>query len=131
MPAGFTYSSEIRSDVDRVRLRIQDTDISDSATWKFMDAEITEFLSANDNSVLRASAAAARSWAATPKNSAVEFQVFEGLRLKQTEVSKFWLTLAEKWERQANEEEEAAAEFIDSTSYERGLYGGDATEWVG
>ena len=123
----WSYSPEIRTATDEVRLLIDDTNASAEV---FKDGEIVALLARVDNIVLKAAALACRVRAG--KASATgSFRVFEGLQMDGSKGAASWLDLADRYDAMAAVDETVVSEEIDAAAYEIGAWGGDASEFVG
>jgi hypothetical protein len=129
---GHSYSPKGRTDADKVRLLVwngvtPDVDALTGADRILDDGEIETFLDLTGQSIFRAAALACMS--ASARITATSIKV-EGLSIDKKDASKLWLERAAFYNTEADMNENIVEE-IDSTSYEIGLWGGDASEYVG
>lgn len=123
----FTYDTTTSR--GRVRLKIGDTDTSDSTKQIFDDDEIDAFLAMENNEVLGAAAAACESLASATARSAVMYRAVRLLEIDRRQMPQHFRALAEQFRKQMNEQ--TPSEHIDSFDHVIGDFGGDGSEYVG
>ena len=88
----------VDTDLEKIRLRIGDTDVSDSgANARFKDSELNYFLSAESNNIASAALLAVESWVAKTAAS-FDFET-DGQSFSRSQQAKAFLDLAKHWRK--------------------------------
>ena len=126
-----TFTADPTTDRGKCRLLIFDNKDGTYLTdYQFTDADIDAALEINSDSVWFAAADLCRAFAAKFMQSGYALEISGALKIDKKEIPKFYMDLADKYEKRAGSSADAIVEIVDSYQYEVDEIGRDNSEYV-
>ena len=127
------YTYDPTTDRGKVRLLLYDNQGTDGdlTTYVLSDADVDALLELNSDSIWYAAAEGARVFAAKYTPSAYKLAIPGAIDLDKREVSKLYMSMAERFQARAEGSADGIVEFIDSADVDVDVMGNDNTEYVG